>query len=400
MQRVLRASSRAAAARGPASCASPPTRSAARRSSSGSAFRGHASSTGRPPRLDRDDAATRDPSRPSSRRAARARRRTRHARPPPVAARPPRRARPSRSSPPPSAERSPLCSSSPAPSCRPSSIATPRVLDPPAPRRDGPSARSTTPRSSTRAGRATRFVRAALGLTQDEARAPFASRGTLPTRARPWRASSPRSSGALRRSACLELIAADVTLERRRRASRSSRAGSRCASWRSTRGAREFGLAEPRGMLVCGVQGCGKSLVSKAAAARPRPAARAPRLRRGLRRAVARARDPRGHARGRGRRSGRAVGRRDREGAGRGPGRCPQARVFGAFLTWLQERRAPVFVAATANEVERLPPELARRGRFDEVFFVDLPSTKERAEILSVHLRRRGRDPEARRSTS
>ena len=69
-----------------------------------------------------------------------------------------------------------------------------------------------------------------------------------------------------------------------------------------------------------------------------------------------------------------------------------QARVFGAFLTWLQERRAPVFVAATANEVDRLPPELARRGRFDEVFFVDLPSTKERSQILSVHLYRRGRD--------
>ncbi|MGH7272594.1 MAG: AAA family ATPase, partial [Polyangiaceae bacterium] len=72
-----------------------------------------------------------------------------------------------------------------------------------------------------------------------------------------------------------------------------------------------------------------------------------------------------------------------------------QARVFGAFLTWLQERRAPVFVAATANEVERLPPELARRGRFDEVFFVDLPSPTERAQILRVHLERRGRKASA-----
>jgi SpoVK/Ycf46/Vps4 family AAA+-type ATPase len=61
-------------------------------------------------------------------------------------------------------------------------------------------------------------------------------------------------------------------------------------------------------------------------------------------------------------------------------------------LTWLQERRTPVFAAATANEVERLPPELVRRGRFDEVFFVDLPSSKERAHILAVHLQRRGRD--------
>ena len=82
-------------------------------------------------------------------------------------------------------------------------------------------------------------------------------------------------------------------------------------------------------------------------------------------------------------------------GAGRGDAR--HARVFGAFLTWLQERRAPVFVAATANEVERLPPELARRGRFDEVFFVDLPSPKERAQILGVHLRAAG--PRTRRRT-
>jgi SpoVK/Ycf46/Vps4 family AAA+-type ATPase len=70
-----------------------------------------------------------------------------------------------------------------------------------------------------------------------------------------------------------------------------------------------------------------------------------------------------------------------------------QVRVFGAFLTWLQERTAPVFVAATANEVEHLPPELARRGRFDEVFFVDLPSAVEREDILALTLRRRGREP-------
>ena len=72
-----------------------------------------------------------------------------------------------------------------------------------------------------------------------------------------------------------------------------------------------------------------------------------------------------------------------------------RARVFGDFLVWLQERRAPVFVAATANEVESLPPELARRGRFDEVFFVDLPGAQERADILAIHLVRRGRRPEA-----
>jgi SpoVK/Ycf46/Vps4 family AAA+-type ATPase len=68
-------------------------------------------------------------------------------------------------------------------------------------------------------------------------------------------------------------------------------------------------------------------------------------------------------------------------------------RIFGSFLTWLSEKDAPVFVVATANDVASLPPELLRRGRFDEIFFVDLPSPAERLEILAIHLRRRGRDP-------
>jgi SpoVK/Ycf46/Vps4 family AAA+-type ATPase len=70
------------------------------------------------------------------------------------------------------------------------------------------------------------------------------------------------------------------------------------------------------------------------------------------------------------------------------------ARVLGTFLTWLQEKTAPVFVVATANRVEGLPPELLRKGRFDEIFFIDLPDAAERAEILRIHLRRRGREPD------
>jgi SpoVK/Ycf46/Vps4 family AAA+-type ATPase len=64
-------------------------------------------------------------------------------------------------------------------------------------------------------------------------------------------------------------------------------------------------------------------------------------------------------------------------------------------LTWLQDKKAGVFVVATCNAIERLPPELVRKGRFDEIFFVDLPSEEARREILAVHLRRRGRDPQA-----
>lgn len=64
-------------------------------------------------------------------------------------------------------------------------------------------------------------------------------------------------------------------------------------------------------------------------------------------------------------------------------------RVFGTFLTWMQERRHPVFVIATANSIGNLPPEFLRKGRFDEIFFVDLPTAKERAVIWNVHLSKR-----------
>ena len=69
------------------------------------------------------------------------------------------------------------------------------------------------------------------------------------------------------------------------------------------------------------------------------------------------------------------------------------SRVLGAFLTWMAEKTGSVFVVATANDVTRLPPELLRKGRFDELFFVDLPNLEERIEILAIHLKRYDRDP-------
>lgn len=66
-------------------------------------------------------------------------------------------------------------------------------------------------------------------------------------------------------------------------------------------------------------------------------------------------------------------------------------RMFGTLLTWLQERTDPVFVIATSNDISQLPPELLRKGRFDETFFVDLPSARERSDIWRVHLRTRAR---------
>src|SRR5918912_3898405 len=68
-------------------------------------------------------------------------------------------------------------------------------------------------------------------------------------------------------------------------------------------------------------------------------------------------------------------------------------RMFGALLTWMQERTEPVFVIATANDIEALPPELLRKGRFDEIFFIDLPNLEARAQIFAVHLNKRKRNP-------
>jgi SpoVK/Ycf46/Vps4 family AAA+-type ATPase len=68
-------------------------------------------------------------------------------------------------------------------------------------------------------------------------------------------------------------------------------------------------------------------------------------------------------------------------------------RMFGTLLTWMQEHKGHVFTIATANDIEALPPELLRKGRFDEIFFVDLPTLDARVQILSIHLKKRRRDP-------
>ncbi|HEX4447237.1 MAG TPA: AAA family ATPase, partial [Polyangiaceae bacterium] len=235
------------------------------------------------------------------------------------------------------------------------------------------------------------YIRAALGLTLDEARRAFRVAAAVPDANEALALVIAEKRGALRRSACLELVESDVTLD-------DVGGLEVLKGWLQSRvlafdaGARAFGLAEPRGMLVCGVQGCGKSLVSKATAR----VLSLPLVRLDFAEVFA-APSPE-HAIHEATRAVEAVAPavlwvdEIEKGLGAEASDARHARVFGAFLTWLQERRAPVFVAATANEVERLPPELARRGRFDEIFFVDLPSPKERAQILAVHLARRGRD--------
>ncbi len=166
--------------------------------------------------------------------------------------------------------------------------------------------------------------------------------------------------------------------------------------------ARRFGLPEPKGLLLLGVQGCGKSLTAKAIASQwTLPLLRLDvgrifsglvgsseeNLRRAIR--VAESAAP----------AVLWVDEIDKALAGATSGSESDAgvsaRVLGTFLTWLQEKKAAVFVVATANRVEGLPPELMRKGRFDEIFFIDLPDGRERAEILAIHLRHRGRDPAA-----
>ena len=164
--------------------------------------------------------------------------------------------------------------------------------------------------------------------------------------------------------------------------------------------ARDFGLPAPKGVLLLGVQGCGKSLSAKAIASQWK----LPLLRldvgkifggivgqseENMRRAIQMAESiaptilwldelEKGFS--------------GTQSSGISDGGTT-ARVFASFITWLQEKTAPVFVVATANNVESLPPELLRKGRFDEIFFVDLPTEAERREIFAIHLQKRKRDP-------
>jgi SpoVK/Ycf46/Vps4 family AAA+-type ATPase len=167
-----------------------------------------------------------------------------------------------------------------------------------------------------------------------------------------------------------------------------------------TEEARSFGLPPPKGVLLLGVQGCGKSLSAKAVSS----LWQLPLLRfdvgrmfgsfvgsseENIRRAIAVAESVAPAI--------LWVDEIDKAFAGSQSSGATDAgtsaRVLGTFLTWLSEKTAPVFVVTTANDITHLPPELLRKGRLDEIFFVDLPSTRERELIFAIHLARRGRNP-------
>ena len=163
--------------------------------------------------------------------------------------------------------------------------------------------------------------------------------------------------------------------------------------------AKKYALPAPKGVLITGVPGCGKSLTAKAMSA----IWKLPLLRldlgkifsglvgsseENMRRAIATA---------------EAVApsilwvdeiEKGLSGVNSGNDSGVSSRIFGQFLTWMQEKEAPVFVIATANNISNLPPELLRKGRFDEIFFVDIPTFNERIEIFKLHLKKRLKNKE------
>src|SRR5882762_7502641 len=164
--------------------------------------------------------------------------------------------------------------------------------------------------------------------------------------------------------------------------------------------ARQFGLEPPKGVIILGVQGCGKSLCARAIAGEwqlplvkfdsaaifdkyigetEKRIRKVFKVAEGLAPCVL------------------WIDELEKVFAGTGADSASvdagvSSRMLGSFLGWMQDRKAPVFVAATSNNVNALPPELIRKGRFDELFFVDLPNQSERKQILSIQLERRKRN--------
>jgi hypothetical protein len=162
-----------------------------------------------------------------------------------------------------------------------------------------------------------------------------------------------------------------------------------------TGAARQFGLPQPKGLFLLGVQGCGKSLMAKAVA----DLWSMPLLRLDVAAVFSQAKSESESLK-----STIRVAERlapvvlwidELEKGFLSMAETGGGQSFSTFLTWMQEKQEPVFVVATANDVRQLPPELMRKGRFDEIFFVDLPDVHERLQILEIHLNLRDRDAHA-----
>ncbi|TVQ20005.1 MAG: AAA family ATPase [Leptolyngbya sp. DLM2.Bin15] len=246
-----------------------------------------------------------------------------------------------------------------------------------------------------------KLLKAALGLTRDEADRVYRKAQVTTGRLTETEVDIVLSEKKqlIRRNGILEFIEEDETLD----AVGGLEELKRWLKQRSnafTERAREYGLPQPKGMLILGVPGCGKSLIAKTTSrlwglpllrldmGRVYDGSTVGKSEANLRNALKTAESispailfideiDKAFAGG--------AGSADSDGG-------TSSRIFGSFLTWMQEKQSPVFVMATANRVERLPGEFLRKGRFDEIFFVDLPTTEERQEIFRIHLSKRRPD--------
>ncbi|MEB3161788.1 MAG: AAA family ATPase [Prochlorothrix sp.] len=248
-----------------------------------------------------------------------------------------------------------------------------------------------------------KLLKAALGLTRDEAEKVYRKaqvmRGRL-TEADVDVVLSEKKQ-LIRRNGILDYIEEDETIE-------SVGGLEELKHWLRQRSnafsesARQYGLPQPKGMLILGVPGCGKSLIAKTTSL----LWGLPLLRLDMGRVYDGSTVGRSEANLRGAlKTAESISpcilfidELDKAFAG-GAGSADSdggtsSRIFGSFLTWMQEKTLPVFVMATANRIERLPGEFLRKGRFDEIFFVDLPTPEERSTIFQIHIQKRNRDLE------
>ncbi|MFK8183728.1 MAG: AAA family ATPase [Phormidesmis sp.] len=248
-----------------------------------------------------------------------------------------------------------------------------------------------------------KLLKAALGLTRDEAEKVFRKSRVMAGKLTEGEVDIVLSEKKqlIRRNGILDYIEEDETID-------SVGGLEELKHWLKQRSgafterAREYGLPQPKGMLILGVPGCGKSLIAKTTAR----LWGLPLLRLDMGRVYDGSMVGRSEANLRGAlRTAESIspavlfideidkafagsaGSADSDGG-------TSSRIFGSFLTWMQEKTSPVFVIATANRVERLPSEFLRKGRFDEIFFVDLPNEEERKEIFKIHLGKRRSDIE------
>jgi SpoVK/Ycf46/Vps4 family AAA+-type ATPase len=243
-----------------------------------------------------------------------------------------------------------------------------------------------------------KLLKAALGLTIDEAqkvyRKAYVKSGSLTQEEVEIVLSEKKQ--LIRRNGILEYIEEDETIEAVGGLDELKK-WLRQRSDAFTQRARVYGLPQPKGMLILGVPGCGKSMIAKTTSrlwglpilrldmGRVYDGSMVGRSEANLRNALKTAESISPVI--------LFIDELDKSFAGSGGSADSDggtsSRIFGSFLTWMQEKTSSVFVMATANRVERLPGEFLRKGRFDEIFFVDLPTPQERQAIFKIHLNKR-----------